>query len=405
MLNQLAHLLGRVVVPLFEGVSTNSWRSLPSPPSGRTICRGPGHDPDRVLLLGASSAVGWGVVDHDLGLAGHLARATSALTERGVDVEVIADARMTVPEAIAALSASTISRYDAIVLTLGSREALQLMPAKRWATQLTRLLDHIGEGRDVRPSIVVVGAEEREPVPLPGLAAAAVRNRAQAINAASRQLIATRHGVRFVASGMGPGPGESPNLVEADKNRMYERAGAAIAPVLAGLLEGAGGRLPHPLNEEGRLRAVRHLRSRLDRDDERIAALLTTVKHVLHVRSVDLFFVDRVEVRLIGATSEAPSRRARDETLSSEAIEHRGGYVVPDLAAHERHRHRPEVAGPPHLRFYASYPVESPDGHPVAVLTVVDTVPRELSLSELGLLRHFALRIGALLFEEYRATP
>lgn len=405
MLNQLAHLLGRVVVPLFEGLSGNSWRSLPRPPDGRAVSRGPGHDPDRVLLLGGSSSVGWGVTTHDLALAGHLARTTAAITGRGVDVEVVADTRMSVSDAITALTASTISRYDAIVLTLGSREALQLMPSSQWRAQLLRLLDHIAEGRDHCPSIIVVGAEEREPVPLARFAAAAVRWSARRINAVSREIVASRPELRYVASGMVAGPGESPNLVEADKNRLYERAATAIAPTLADLLENATARLPHPINEDGRERAVQHLRTRLDHIDDRIAPLLSTVKHVLHVRSVDLFFVDHDEVRLIEATSGAPNRRARDQILSSEAIEHRSGLIIPDLAADERHRTRPEVVGEPFLRFYASHPVESPDGHPVAVLTVVDTEPRDLSASELSLLRHFALRIGTLLFEDYRATP
>jgi GAF domain-containing protein len=120
------------------------------------------------------------------------------------------------------------------------------------------------------------------------------------------------------------------------------------------------------------------------------------------VRSVDLFFVDRNDVFLISATTRSVGSAPRDETLSTEALEYWGGLVVRDLAADPAHASRPEVTGPPYLRFYAGYPVESPEGRRVAVLTIVDTEPRDISPSELSLLRHFALRVGSLLFEQYR---
>lgn len=405
MLNQLAYLVGRIVVPLFEGLSSNSWRSLPLPPPGRTVTRGPGHDPDRVLLLGGGSAVGWGVVSHDLALAGHLARGTSALTERGVDVEVEANPRMSVADAIGLLRPAMISRYDAIVVTLGSRDAQRLIPVARWESDLTQLLDHIADGRAASPGVIIVGAEEQEPVPVAAFAARLVRARARDINAATRAIVAGREGVWFVESGLVSVPGESANLVEVDKATLYERAAVAIIPTLARALEQADHRVPLPLNEDIRGQAVEFLRARLQHRQERVSQLLETVMHVLHVRSSHLFFVDRDEVFLVAGTGASPTSRARDQTLSNTAIEHRTGLVIPDLAADPEHRTRPEVVGPPHLRFYASYPVESPDGARVAVLTVVDTQPREMSASELGLLRHFALRMGALLFDGYRPTP
>jgi hypothetical protein len=404
MRGRLLHLIGRLGVPLFEAVSSNTWRSLPRPPEGRAVARGPGHDPDRVLLIGGSSAVGWGVVSHDLALAGYLARGTAAMTERGVDIEVLGDTLISIDDVMAALTPSTVSRYDAIVLTLGSREGLQMMPADVWARRLRALLDHIADGREVAPSIIVVGAEKVEPVPLPLLITRIVRKRAREINAASQQIIADRPHVRYVDSAMLAAPGEPANLIEVDKPRLYERAARAIVPTLAALLESSHHRLPVPINEEARERAVTFVRTRLGQHDDRMDQLVETVMHVLNVRSADIFFVDRDEVHLIAATSEAPDRRRRADTLSSEAIEHRAGLVIPNLLADARHRLRPEVTGPPHLRFYASHPVESPDGDPIAVLTVVDTQPRELSASELALLRHFALRVGELLFEGYRTV-
>lgn len=405
MRGRLLHLVGRLGVPMFEAVSSNTWRSLPRPPDGRAVARGPGHDPDRVLLIGGSSAVGWGVVSHDLALAGYLARGTAAVTERGVDIDVLGDTLISVDDVTATLTQEVVARYDAIVLTLGSREGLQMMPADLWARRLGALLDHIATCRDTAPSVIIVGAEKVEPVPLPRLITKIVRRKASEINAASRAIIADRPRVRYVDSAMLAAPGEPANLIEVDKPRLYERAAAAIAPTLASLLESSHDRTPVPIEEDLRDRAVSFMRSRLGHHNDRVSQLVETVMHVLHVRSADLFFVDRDEVHLVAATGDAPDRRERGATLSNEAIEHQAGLVIPDLAADARTKGRPEVVGPPYLRFYASHPVESPDGYRVAVLTIVDTQPRELAASELALLRHFALRVGALLFDGYRATP
>ncbi len=401
MLRHVASLIGRVGLSVFEAVSGNTWRSLPHPPSGVAIARADGHDPDRVLLAGGSSAVGLGVLGHDLALAGFLARSTAAITGRGVDVEVFADPRMTAAMIRDRLDPVTISRYDAIVLTIGTREAFSLTPTDRWVDQLTGLLDRIIAGRDAGPSILIVGAEEVEPVPLPGFVSRLVRGRARAINQATRAAILGRPRIRFVDSAWIP-VAPARNLVDADKPSLYDRSATALAPALAGLLDESPDRVRHPVDEESREKAVAFLRSRLDRPDPRVDALLTTVRDVMHVRSVDLFFVDRNDVYLLSATTRSVGSKPRGETLSTEALEYWGGLVVRDLAADPAHASRPEVTGPPYLRFYAGYPVESPEGRRVAVLTIVDTEPRDISPSELSLLRHFALRVGSLLFEQYR---
>ena len=77
MLSEFVNQIGKLSYPLFERFSSTAWDNAPRP-SQRAVSRGTGHDPDRVLLTGGSSAVGWGVFSHDLGLAGYLARTTAA---------------------------------------------------------------------------------------------------------------------------------------------------------------------------------------------------------------------------------------------------------------------------------------------------------------------------------------
>lgn len=58
-----------------------------------------GADSDRVLLVGSGVAAGWGVLGHDIALAGNLARSLSARTGRGTDVDIVADSSMSVHDA------------------------------------------------------------------------------------------------------------------------------------------------------------------------------------------------------------------------------------------------------------------------------------------------------------------
>jgi GAF domain-containing protein len=185
-----------------------------------------------------------------------------------------------------------------------------------------------------------------------------------------------------------------------DAEVTYERAARTIIPALADALDHAPDRVRQPVDEEARLEAVEYVQNAESLgDDPRIHQLLSTAKDVLHAHSVDFFFVGRDEVRLLAATNETALVAPRANSLSSLVLEYRHGFIVPDLLADPRHNWRMQVAEEPFLRFYAGHPVESPDGHRIGVLAVVDTKTREFSPAELSLLRNFALRAGTLLFD------
>ena len=402
MRGDFVHGVARVLFPLIDRISGTPWNNAPRPPQQRAVVRGSGHDPDRVLLAGGSSAVGWGVTSHELGLAGYLARATSAITHRGTDIEVFADPRMTLATVRAHLTPERTSRYDAVVLTPGTIEAYELLPVGRWELELTALLDQIASGRQAGPAVVLIGAEEFSPVPLPRIIGPRAMARARDLNKRSREVVAGHPRVVYLDSGVAQ-RGTGADLLDSDKPALYSASALAIAPTLADLLDHHPALLRHPVDENDRAAAVRHLQGWTETDGARVVPLLRTLKNVLHVRSVDLFFVDHDTVTLLAATTGAVSSRPREQTLSTETLEHRGGLIVPDLAADPAHSSRPEVVGPPHLRFYAGVPVESPEGHPVAVLGVVDTVPRDFGPTEIAHLRRMAALVGDALFEGYRS--
>ncbi len=112
-------------------------------PEGTPVVRIAGPDPDRVLVIGGGIAVGYGVLSHDLGLIGHLARQVSRSTGRGVEVDILANPELTLGEVRGLLATRNLSSYDAVVLLLGVADALKRTPARSWRRVLTAILTDI----------------------------------------------------------------------------------------------------------------------------------------------------------------------------------------------------------------------------------------------------------------------
>lgn len=79
----------------------------------------------------------------------------------------------------------------------------------------------------------------------------------------------------------------------------------------------------------------------------------------------------------------------REISFCGHAILQEDTFVVPDASTHPDFANNPLVTGPPHIRFYAGHPVAY-DGSAMGTLCLIDTVPRELSPSDLDLLRSLA---------------
>ncbi|MDQ2080169.1 excisionase family DNA-binding protein [Xanthobacteraceae bacterium Astr-EGSB] len=67
-----------------------------------------------------------------------------------------------------------------------------------------------------------------------------------------------------------------------------------------------------------------------------------------------------------------------------------GIFVSENLATDERFADNPAVAGEPHFRFYAGYPVVDPDGFKLGSLCVIDTRPRALDETQKQVLAKLA---------------
>jgi PAS domain S-box-containing protein len=69
----------------------------------------------------------------------------------------------------------------------------------------------------------------------------------------------------------------------------------------------------------------------------------------------------------------------RGNTFAAHTIRQRDLVVIPDVSGDNRFASNPLVTGEAHIRFYAGYPIMSPDGHGLGTLCVMDRVPHELN--------------------------
>lgn len=69
--------------------------------------------------------------------------------------------------------------------------------------------------------------------------------------------------------------------------------------------------------------------------------------------------------------------------------------LVEDARQDARFCSNPLVTGDAHIRFYAGFPVHSPDGHAVGTLCVVDQQPRRMSPEQITALRILAVQVSS----------
>jgi hypothetical protein len=141
----MLNALGRVLHPIMRswvGALADATAGFPQPGlTGRIVVDG--NHPLTILLIGGGRAAGYGVLDHDLGFIGCLARALSASLDRGVEVDSVTSVRMTAARAIEAAESIDVTVYDAIILMIGTYDLVALTPAKAFGARIEALVSSL----------------------------------------------------------------------------------------------------------------------------------------------------------------------------------------------------------------------------------------------------------------------
>jgi len=203
MVAWVVHAITTIIVRLWLSLSADSWRRLPRPIDEPTVRidgpEGDDHHPDQLLVAGSGAVVGYGVLSYRLSLSGELARMVAEQTGRGVVLDLVVGPDLSLARCRRELSELPIGGYDAVLLSVGSVDALLLLPIHRWRRDLGRLLDLVQSQCSPRMPVVLQAIPPLLAlVQLPWPYRTAIDNRYRAFNAISQELAAQREHVTFL---------------------------------------------------------------------------------------------------------------------------------------------------------------------------------------------------------------
>jgi hypothetical protein len=393
MIDGVVRLLGRPGVRFWLSSTSLARAAIPQP-EGSAVVHTAGTNPARILVVGSGAAIGFGVFSHELALAGHMGRQLSALTGRAMDVDILVEREMTIASIRGWLSRQPIARYDAVVITVGLIEALTFTPVAAWRRGLEATIDYLRSlSRDEQQIFVVA---------VPPLAAlqkypAAIRlfagRHARLLNESTREVSNRRSRVTFV-------PFEASPSQEKDRFRgsaTYARWAELLVPPIAAKLspfavhaESPAIDAPDEIERQASLDALHILDTAAEERFDRIAV---TARDLLGTASAAIVFVDQDRHWFKARVGVEMEQMPRFASLCDVTIQRREHFAVENAALDPRFAENPMVAGAPHLRFYAGYPIEAPNGTRVGTLSVFDPHPRGFSDADAALLRGLALMV------------
>ncbi|RKR75642.1 GAF domain-containing protein [Frondihabitans australicus] len=398
-----------LALPFFRGRFSGLGGRFSIPrPSDAPSAHSPGVDPDRILIFGNGAAVGWGVRSHDLALPGQLSRQLSAVTGRGVDADLVADPLITIQNAVDHLPDDRVPTYDAIVVVIGFSDALRMTSVRRWRQDMAALLGRLVALRSTGAEIVIQAIHRPSSIKYFALKeAGAVDAHAERLNAVTRELCDELPGVRLIVSrdraeaerkiadehgSHGGGQGIVGEQIPATE--LFRLIAATITAQLAPLLDDhfARGREDCPLrvrpqSDDDRDRAVRALGILDTPHEKRFDEIVERARVLLGTTGAAFSVVDRDRVWNKAVAGPVPREFPNERAMCSVTIRGDGPFVVPDVWEDSRFEATSE------LRFYAGYPVQTPDGIRIGALCVTDPQPRHADQVDLVLLRELALSV------------
>jgi hypothetical protein len=359
-----------------------------------------GPNKANVLVFGAGPAVGWGVRSHDLALPGSLARALSARTGRGVQVDLVADSTFTASTALEALSALDLDRYEAIIIVLGVNDAIRLTPLRRWEAELATLLDWLEGATGDRSRILVTGIQPIRSIQTFDSPMGDVADRhALSMNCVTTALVEPRTRTEYVALPSPPG-GRRDRHRESGAYVYWARSlanalapDAALDPHSAAEHRERTARGPVQIDERRRQHAVDELGLANGSSDARIDHLVHVARNALQTDSAIFSVLDNDRQVHKARSGTDLLELPRATTFCDFTIRTPDGMTVLDASVDERFRSNQWVTGPPHVRFYAGFPIEAPDGQRVGSLCVFDSRPRTADEVSVELIEELALLI------------
>lgn len=352
-----------------------------------------GPDPDRLLMIGTGAVAGVGVASHHVGLGGQLARRISSLTGRGVDLDLDGAVTLTLEQGRERMARHNLASYDAVLFFLGSREAIGFQPLRIWKRGVLALLRDAG-ARGAHRIFVIEVPPIGSYLAIPRRLGDPMLRHTRRLNSVLASVVPSFPGARLVPFARMP----AVTFTQVGTAAGYEQWALMLAPAIAPELRRWSRRSVAPVDEAARQRALDALKVVGSAADQRFDRIVRTARDLLGASGASVTFLDHDRQWIKSAIEMSGSDTARVSSFCNVTITRPELFVVEDAAREDAFAGHPWVIGRDHVRFYAGYPVEAPNGQRVGALCVVDTKPRRFSRSEAALLRELALRVQELLW-------
>ncbi len=154
---------------------------------------------------------------------------------------------------------------------------------------------------------------------------------------------------------------------------------------------------PEPTNETERLAALKAYQV-LDTDSEKIYDDLTAIAaHICSVPMAMISLVDHSRQWFKARVGVKLAETPREVAFCAHAILQTDPLVVKDATLDPRFSDSALVQREPYIRFYAGFPLVTPDGFALGTLCAIDRRPRELSPEQTDAMMALARQVMALL--------
>jgi signal transduction histidine kinase len=158
------------------------------------------------------------------------------------------------------------------------------------------------------------------------------------------------------------------------------------------------------LPEETRVARIAQYQVLTDPPRRDLIALADVAAQVAGVPMATINLITDTEQHQVATVGFEPSICAREDSMCNAVFQHGGPVVVPDAREDPRFRDNPFVNGAlGEVRFYATYPLSTPQGLPIGTLCVFDEEPRAINAHQRQALASLAERVVDLLELELRS--
>lgn len=142
--------------------------------------------------------------------------------------------------------------------------------------------------------------------------------------------------------------------------------------------------------EQERLKDLHSLNLLDSQADERFDTITRLAAKVFHAPMATISLVDANRQWFKSRVGLDMCQTDRNISFCSYAILQDDALIIEDTLLDKRFANNPLVLQPPHIRFYAGYPLRGPKGHRIATLCILDHQPRKFTSDDTELLRELA---------------